>query len=169
MKIQEIAGDAFDDLWAQVAYTEDEVIRLEAATPRDSKKIREAKESKRCARAAVIEACVIDHDAETFASVVPIVDPQSPQGQELIKTLVDIGFTSFEAVDALALGVASKPFARSTCAAFYERCQPDQIFATNLLRFINRFQRCDSPTPEQYWLDHGAPPLPLAPKPEKSP
>ena len=117
----------------------------------------------------MIEACVIDHDAETFASVVPVVDPQSAIGQELISTLVGIGFTSFEAVDALALGVASKPFARSTCAAFYERCQPDQIFATNLLRFINRFQRCDSPTPEQYWLDHGAPKLPLPQGKERSP
>ena len=164
IKLQEIAGDAFDDLWAAVTSADAEVSALELAPTRDLAKVKAAKKAKSEARAALINACVIDHDAATFSAVVPQEDPASEFGKELVETLIRSGFTTEEAHLALSTGKAAKPFNKADCALFYARCQPDHAFETNLLRVIARFQSCAEPSAEQQWVANGA--LPLAPPPE---
>lgn len=163
VKVQEIAGDVFDELWDDVILTEREVLKLEEQTSRSKEELRRARQAKKAARAAMVEACVIDHDAESFASEVPKVKPTSPQGKALIERLTQLGFTTSEATTALEVGEARKPFSKAECAHFYERCQPDGLFMESLLVFIKRFQECDDFTPERYWNIKGAPPL-VSPK-----
>ena len=56
VKLQEVAGDLFDDLWADCAAAEAEETKQEAASPRDPKKLHEAKAAKDAAWAAIVDA-----------------------------------------------------------------------------------------------------------------
>jgi len=160
VKIQEIPGDQFDELYEAVSVTETEVKRLDDETPHNMKALRDAKRAMREARAALLEACVIDHDPSTFAAEVPTLDPSSREGEEIVAILLERGFALEEAQQALSTGLAKKAFKRAECAAFYERCQPDNWFAANLIRFIKRFHNCDTMTAERYWALNGAAPFP---------
>lgn len=157
--LQEVSGDLFDDLWGAVQAAEQEVETLSQATPKDTAKLHAAKASLREAYAAVIDACVVDHDPADFTVEVPKESPVSALGQEIFGMLKAMGFDDNEAHAGLAKGLVAKPFVAGSMAPFYARCQPDKRFLVTLLRFIRRFQSCDTPTPEAYWLANGLPPL----------
>lgn len=172
VKLQEVPGDVFEELWSKLIRAEEEVARLKEAKA-DESKIAKAKAEKKATYYAVVKACVVDHDANTFESLVPQVEPSSKAGIQVLAFLAGLGYSHEEGLRALSLGKATKPFkaegkgASEDMALFYDRCQPDGRFLITLLRVIKRFQDCDLLTAEMLWDRVGAPPF--SPKEEASP
>ena len=162
IKLQEIPGDRFDDLWAQIEATQEAESTLAKATPRDAKAYAAAVDAERAAYHALIIACVCDHDAAMFQAQCPQEPITSAFGIECFAMLTHAGFSPDEAGEALETGIANKMFRADNLpdmARFYERCQPDREFLFILLHAIARFQRCDHVTPERIWDGYGAPVL----------
>jgi hypothetical protein len=130
--------------------------------------IRQANREIEEAERALLRACVVDHEPETFAAELP-----AEMTEEERRAFLDEAGFSEDAVEAgIATGRAveafqaeswtdeegkSHPGASEHTARFYQRCQGPGTFSAALVAAIRRFQELEEVTPEILWKAAGAP------------
>jgi hypothetical protein len=182
--VRELPAAIWDLLWTDLLGAERESAEAakaltEATTPeaRDlaRKRLVACRDAERYRGTRLLRACVVDHDASSFAAEVPPAKPGSPLYAQILSALIETGYSPDEAARAAQSGRAERRFGKGVLeldgqrfegadeatVRFYEACQPDNSFASLLTLCAARYQQGELLTPQAIWQRAGV--LPLAP------